>query len=283
MPRVRTKWFYLAILLSLIIHFLFWNKLEKADRLAEKPKKEEKVRIKYKEKSVDKKIVETPMKPTEKPKGKARLGAQDHATKKETRIDNNLPRPKGADPGNLGLNPNGTGTQLTEKQLKRPKKQQPKSENKKGRGKTFKPRNKYESLMPQSIELADSRAAGYQDYIDEKLEIADSIDLNTTDYRFIGYFSNLRKAFEMVWRYPSEAARRGLQGSVSVRFTILKSGKLKYAKVVDSSGYPILDDAVIEALELAAPYDPLPDGFDKDKLTITGSFRYVLTGFASAH
>ena len=110
--------------------------------------------------------------------------------------------------------------------------------------------------MPQSIELADSRAAGYQDYIDEKLEIADSIDLNTTDYRFIGYFSNLRKAFEMVWRYPSEA-RGGLQGSVSVRFTILKSGKLKYAKVVDSSGYPILDDAVIEALELAAPYDPL--------------------------
>ena len=63
----------------------------------------------------------------------------------------------------------------------------------------------------------------------------------------------------------------------------MKSGKLKYAKVVESSGYAILDDAVIEALELAAPYDPLPDGFDKDKLTITGSFRYVLSGFASAH
>ena len=283
MPRIRTGWFYIAILLSLLIHLLFWSKLDQTDNIADIPKKEEKVRIKYKEKSVDKKIVETPLKPTEKPTGKARLGAQDHATKRETKIDNNLPRPKGADPGNLGLNPNGSGNRLSRDQLKKPKKQSPQLKSKKGRGQHFKPRNKYESLMPQSVELADSRAAGYQDYIDEELEIADSIDLNTTDYRFIGYFSNLRKAFEMVWRYPSAAARRGLQGSVAVRFTILKSGKLKYAKVVESSGYAILDDAVIEALELAAPYDPLPDGFDKDKLTITGSFRYVLSGFASAH
>ena len=105
MPRIRTGWFYIAILLSLLIHLLFWSKLDQADNIADIPKKEEKVRIKYKEKSVDKKSVETPLKPTEKPTGKARLGAQDHATKKETKIDNNLPRPKGADPGNLGLNP----------------------------------------------------------------------------------------------------------------------------------------------------------------------------------
>ena len=137
--------------------------------------------------------------------------------------------------------------------------------------------------MPQSIDLADSRRAGYQDYVDENIDIGDSIDLNTTDYRYIGYFSGLRRAFDMVWSYPSEAARRGIAGSVVVRFTILKTGKLKYAKIVDSSSYEILDAAVIEALELAAPYDPLPEGFDKDKLTVTGSFKYVLSGFASAH
>ena len=226
MPKVRTRWFYLALALSFLLHFLFWNKLEKVDDLASKPRNSKKLKIKYKDNSINKKIAETKLKPTEKPKGPSRLGAQNHATKKETRIDNNLPRPKGADPGNLGLNPNGTGQALSESQLKKPSKQATK-ENKKGRSNTYKPRNKYESLMPQSVELADSRRAGYQDYLDEKMEIGDSIDLNTTDYRYIGYFSSLRKAFDMVWRYPSEAARRGLQGSVLVRFTILKSVKIE--------------------------------------------------------
>ena len=132
-------------MLSLIIHFLFWNKLEKADSLAEKPKKEEKVRIKYKEKPVDKKIVETPMNLPRSLRGKQGWVRKITQLKKKLELIITCLL-KGADPGNLGLNPNGTGTQLTEKQLKRPKKQQPKSENKKGRGKAFKPRNKYEFL-----------------------------------------------------------------------------------------------------------------------------------------
>ena len=126
----------------------------------------------------------------------------------------------------LGLNPNGTGQALSESQLKKPSKQATK-ENKKGRSNTFKPRNKYESLMPQSVELADSRRAGYQDYLDEKMEIGDSIDLNTTDYRYIGYFPLLEK--HLIWFGDIHQKLRvaDYKGRFLVRFTILKSGKLE--------------------------------------------------------
>ena len=75
-----------------------------------------------------------------------------------------------------------------------------------------------------------------------------------------------------------EARRQGMQGIVDAEFVINKDGSLKGIKVVRSSGYRILDDAVVDALRLAAPFSPLPTGIAKDKILVSGSFRYVLGG-----
>ncbi len=94
----------------------------------------------------------------------------------------------------------------------------------------------------------------------------------------------MRKAIELVWNYPSEAAQRGMEGEVTVEFVIAKSGSVSRIKVLKSSGYKILDDAIVEALRLASPFAPLPDGFGKQKMLITGSFRYILSPYvAGAH
>ena len=123
--------------------------------------------------------------------------------------------------------------------------------------------------------------AGFQDYIDDKIQNGDRIDINTTEYRYIGYFTNMRKAIELVWNYPLEAARKGLSGEVGLEFAINKDGRTSHIRVIKSSGYEILDKAIIEAIKLASPFSPLPDGFKKQKIVVTGSFRYILNAYGS--
>ena len=140
----------------------------------------------------------------------------------------------------------------------------------------------YESLIPKSHELVGQVRAGYQDYIDDEVDNGERIDFNTTNFRYLGYFTSVRKAFEMVWSYPSEAVRRGLQGEVRLEFTIQKDGSVSRIRVIEGSGHKILDDAVVDALRLASPFAPLPTNMKKNQLTIVGSFRYVLTNYAGA-
>jgi len=255
------------------------------------------------------KILETPLAETKAPKVATRLGAQDHIAEQEKKVSNLLPRPKAADPGQAGRDVKaqkaGKPTPQTAKQESKPETVKPLTmtpqksalaEAKKPKTSSItapdgtvivpspekmKPRNPYESLLPSSKEMNNQVAAGYQDYVDDELETGDKIDLNTTNFRFIGYFTSIRKAFELVWIYPAEAVRRGLQGETHVEFTIHKDGVVTRIKVVESSGHKMLDDAVVDALKLASPFGPLPPGYKKDNLTIVGSFRYVLTNYAS--
>lgn len=143
------------------------------------------------------------------------------------------------------------------------------------------PRNSYEKMLAfSSPSLSGQVNAGYQDYIEDDIDIADAVDINTQEYRFVGYASAIRKALELVWNYPMEAARRGLQGYVDVVFGINELGETSRIRVVRSSGYPILDDAIVDALRLASPFAPPPEGFierDKKLKLIKGRFHYALS------
>ena len=142
--------------------------------------------------------------------------------------------------------------------------------------------NNYTNLLPTGNDLNSQVKEGYQDYIDDQIEEGDKVDINTSDYRYISYFTGMRKAIELVWNYPVSAARRGHQGVVGIQFVIYKNGKVKGLKLVSSSGYRALDNAILEAIRLSSPFSPLPDGFKKSKMVVTGNFRYVLNGYAAA-
>jgi protein TonB len=323
MPRQSWYWVGIGIFFSLLIHVISITELpgHRDNPLLPAPKQrtereQVKVNIVQKPKKPEKKvaehdaqkILETPLAPTEVPKAPSRLGAQDHIAEKETRISNNIPRPKAADPGLMGKDIR------TQKQQPAKPKQQEKAETSPPQALTMtpnrvapdlksdrksltspdgrvvlpdsspraQPRNTYEQLMPTQKEMSNQVAVGYQDFVDDEVDVGERVDMNTTNFRFLGYFTNIRKAFEMVWTYPADAVRRGLQGEVKVEFTIQKSGTVSRIRVVDTSGHKILDEAVVEAIKLAQPFAPLPPGFQKDKLTVVGSFRYVLTNYAGA-
>jgi protein TonB len=108
----------------------------------------------------------------------------------------------------------------------------------------------------------------------------DTITLDTDDLRYTAYLDGLRRRIELIWKYPETARRDGLQGSLVMKFTIAKSGKVdkENIELVKSSGYPMLDAAAKQALIDASPFNPLPGNWKKDSFTITGTFIYRLYG-----
>ena len=104
----------------------------------------------------------------------------------------------------------------------------------------------------------------------------DAISLNTKDFRYISYFTHIKHKIELVWEYPQRAAEMGQQGSLLLKFTILKDGRLGGVWLLQSSGYRLLDQEALRAVKAAAPFNPIPDRLHKIRLNILATFNYSL-------
>ncbi|MCS7203173.1 MAG: energy transducer TonB [Thermodesulfovibrio sp.] len=113
----------------------------------------------------------------------------------------------------------------------------------------------------------------------EQFETKQGLSFSAKEFSNWGYLERLREKIERIWQYPSQAAERGIYGDLYIRFTIDKKGNLVSAELIRTSGYRILDEAAMKALKDAQPFWPLPDDWEKDSLTITGHFIYILRSF----
>jgi len=234
---------------------------------------------------VNKNVVETKQQPTAPPKTPSALGQQDHIAEKETKTKPSLAQEKAQDYGDKS----GYTKQANQVKPSRPKASEDPAESKARyqqgelamQNKLKNAKEPYKELLPDAKELQQtmrSSAGGARENVSREIAIGDKIDLSTTNYRYIGYFTGLRKAIELAWSYPEEAVRRGYEGDVLLEFGIDRKGKLVVIKVLKSSGYPVLDRTIVDAIRSAAPFAPLPVGFGKEVLTVTATFRYTLSG-----
>jgi protein TonB len=76
--------------------------------------------------------------------------------------------------------------------------------------------------------------------------------------------------------YPDEARRRGTEGSVVLRFTADRSGRVLDVVLVRSAGSAMLD-AAAEAMVRHAALPPFTAGMSQDTVTVTVQIRYALT------
>lgn len=284
LPRYGRKFILLAGFLSLFLHIVsfvgagrygIWNR-------APLKLSEDKVKIRISDSSAKKsrddlqgkKIIETPQVETAPPKEAQHVGPQDHATDQEMKLaKKNLRENRGLDAGQIGKQEAKaqTRSQPTPKQiisgpgtLAIP-------------GAVNQPRTNYEKLLPsKENDVFGSPTAGYAEYIDSNIPEGDRIDMNTSNFRYISYFSGMRKAIELVWIYPRDAVERGLQGEVLLELVIEKSGKVSKVRVVRSSGYGILDENMLKTIKMAA-FAPLPKSWKKERILVTGAFHYILS------
>jgi len=76
--------------------------------------------------------------------------------------------------------------------------------------------------------------------------------------------------------YPDQARRRGQEGTVALRFTVERSGRVTEVALARSSGLAVLDTAA-EALLRAATLPSFTGAMAQDRVTVTMQIRYMLT------
>lgn len=144
-----------------------------------------------------------------------------------------------------------------------------------------------ESDLPQLAKLypsADRLARleeNYRKKYDTEVEEGDTKFLNSDDIRFGSFLRRFETAVYGVWRYPSEAARAGIQGVTPVKITFNRKGEIESIQLLQSSGSRILDEEVFRTLHSLGPLGGLPKGYDKDHFNLIAFFEYgILNGIS---
>jgi TonB family protein len=104
-----------------------------------------------------------------------------------------------------------------------------------------------------------------------------TVSLDTQDSPYDHYVVRVKERISNHWSYPDEAYRINADGTAIIRFSIDRSGVLAGAQVIDSSGNTFLDNASIQAVLSAAPFEPLPEDFNLTRLHIVARFQYTFT------
>jgi len=88
------------------------------------------------------------------------------------------------------------------------------------------------------------------------------------------YRAYLERAIQQRWQIPPEANLLSQPVSLTVEFTIAQDGRLISLRLYNSTGLRALDRAAQRAIELAAPFRPLPNIFTAPSQVFTDTFVY---------
>lgn len=90
------------------------------------------------------------------------------------------------------------------------------------------------------------------------------------------YLATLAAWLERHKQYPLQARARGEEGTVLLRFTIDRDGRLLSWRIDRGSGSASLDREVGTMLQRAEPLPPIPDAMAQAQLELTVPVRFRL-------
>ena len=128
-------------------------------------------------------------------------------------------------------------------------------------------------LLPSASRMATLEENYRRRYADEIAE-GDTHFLNTNDIQFGSFLRRFETSVYGVWRYPQEAALKGIEGVTPVRITFNRNGEIVNVRLLESSGSKILDDEVLRTLRLIGPMGSLPRNYPKDEFHLIAFFQY---------
>ncbi|HRU38610.1 MAG TPA: energy transducer TonB [Candidatus Goldiibacteriota bacterium] len=68
------------------------------------------------------------------------------------------------------------------------------------------------------------------------------------------YRNLIKQRIQRARRYPQEARRAGMEGSVEMEFTVSRAGELLRSNIISGSGSGLLDEEAVATLKRAAPF-----------------------------
>lgn len=112
------------------------------------------------------------------------------------------------------------------------------------------------------------------------------ISADTRESKIAGYVDRWKRKIESVGsRYlPAQIALEGLSGSPTLEVTIDASGELSEVVIRRTSGSTVLDQAALNILERASPFEPFPEAIrlDHPELNFVYKWRFSASGATAA-
>jgi periplasmic protein TonB len=146
----------------------------------------------------------------------------------------------------------------------------------------------HRSQMPELLEnKPDLGLAANED--DEALRLRGEshgelwITADTRESGLAVYLDSWRRKVEHVGtlNFPNAARRQGLSGTPIVEVAIAAGGKLASATIRRSSGHAEIDQAALDILKLASPFDPFPKGLRAAHSQIRFAYEWQFIGGSS--
>jgi periplasmic protein TonB len=128
-------------------------------------------------------------------------------------------------------------------------------------------------LFPNAGGLAKLEES-YRHKFENDIAEGDTRFLNSDDIVFGSFLRRFEGAVYGVWRYPQEAALKGIEGITPVRITFNRRGEITNIQQLESSGARILDEEVVRTLRAIGPVGGFPKGYDKDEFHLIAFFQY---------
>ena len=100
--------------------------------------------------------------------------------------------------------------------------------------------------------------------------------INPQKEAMLRYQDIIKQKIESCRRYPSWAKKQGLEGTVYLAFVVLSSGAAKDIKIVQSSGFSILDKEAVSTVKRANPFPPIPGEMRASSLSMEVSVVFTL-------
>jgi len=135
------------------------------------------------------------------------------------------------------------------------------------------PQTAQPQLFPGAQRLAKLEE-GYRRKFENDVAEGDTRFLNSDDIQFGSFLRHFETAVYGVWRYPQEAALKGIEGITPVRITFNRSGEIVKVELLESSGALVLDDEVMRTLHAIGRVGSFPKGYDKDEFHLIAFFQY---------
>ncbi|MEK7308706.1 MAG: TonB family protein [Nitrospirota bacterium] len=110
-----------------------------------------------------------------------------------------------------------------------------------------------------------------QERIEEKVVV-----INPYKDEMLRYQDMVKQKIESCRRYPNWAKKQGFEGVCCLTFTLLSSGMIQSIKIIDSSGFDILDEEAVSTVKRASPFKPIPEKFNCSSLIMEVAIVFQL-------
>lgn len=116
--------------------------------------------------------------------------------------------------------------------------------------------------VPAATTSADLAGAPQNDLLDE--ELGTSVNLNTKEYLGATYWNLIKRMVNFYWNQNLDNLPRSVRYvkssyTTQVVFTLTGDGALESIEIVEESGLPPLDDALVQAFRMAGPFPNPPE------------------------